>query len=346
MLSTPNIKPFAALATLSLALALVGCGNSGSADTASTTTGGASATTTPAGGDAKKQLKLAFVTNNSSDYWTIARKGVEKADKELDNVEVEFQMPTDGTAAGQKGLVDNLLAKNIDGMAISPVDATNQTDMINDAVGKTLVFTQDSDAPTSKRVCYIGTDNKAAGMQLGEELKKALPNGGKVVVFVGKLDAQNAKDRIGGIEEAIKGTKIQIVDKRTDDTDHTKAKSNASDILTRMPDVAALIGIWSYNGPGILSAVEEAGKTGKVKILCFDEETDTLKGVKDGKIDCTIVQNPYEFGYKGIKDMAAYLGGDKSVVPADGRIIIPTRVLHAGDVDAFKADLDKKRAGE
>lgn len=335
-----KLPSLAALAIVGLAL--IGCGESKPAEGGTTGT----ASTTSGEGGTKKNFKLAFVTNNSSDYWTIARKGVEKADKELDNVEVEFQMPTDGTAAGQKQLVDNLLAKGIDGMAISPVDATNQIDMINEAVEKTLVFTQDSDAPTSKRVCYIGTDNVEAGKQLGEELKKALPNGGKVVVFVGKLDAQNAKDRISGIEEAIKGTQIQIVDKRTDDTDHAKAKSNAADVLTRTPDVAALVGIWSYNGPGILSAVQDANKVGKVKILCFDEETDTLKGVKEGAIDCTIVQQPYEFGYQGIKDMAKYLEGDKSVVPADGRIIIPTKVLHKDDVDAFKADLDKKRAGE
>ena len=138
-----------------------------------------------------KKLRLAFVTNNPSDFWTIARKGTEKAAAELPNVAVEFQMPGDGTAAGQQRIVEDLVAKGIDGMAISPVDPQNQTQLLNRVAGQALVFTQDSDAPNSNRACYIGTDNVAAGRQAGELVKEALPQGGTIRVFVGMLDAQN-----------------------------------------------------------------------------------------------------------------------------------------------------------
>src|SRR5205807_1718615 len=92
---------------------------------------------------ASKKLRLAFVTNNASDFWTIARRGTDKADGELDNVEVEFRISADGTAADQKRIVHDLLAKGINGMAISPVDPANQTQMINDAARSILVITQD-----------------------------------------------------------------------------------------------------------------------------------------------------------------------------------------------------------
>ncbi len=341
MLSTHNLKPFAALALVGLALA--GCGDkSASADAASTTGTTAAGETKPSAG---KHLKLAFVTNNASDYWTIVRKGVEKAEKDDGNLEVDFQLPKPPEAGDQKTIVENEVTKGMDGIAISPADAKNQTDMLNAAAAKSLLITQDSDAPQSNRVCYIGTDNRAAGVKLGDEIKKALPQGGKIAIFVGSLDAQNAQDRIGGIEESLKGSNVTIIDKRTDAADHAKAKSNAADMLTKNPDVAALVGIWSYNGPAILSAVTDANKVGKVKILCFDEEPDTLKGVKEGSIDATIVQNPYEFGLQGVQLMAKYLRGDKSVFPANKQMIIDTRVLHKDDIDAFKADLDKKRAG-
>jgi ABC-type sugar transport system substrate-binding protein len=62
-------------------------------------------------GGAAKKYKLAFVTNNASDFWTIARKGTEKAATELPNVEVEFRINSDGTAAEQQRVVDDLLAK-------------------------------------------------------------------------------------------------------------------------------------------------------------------------------------------------------------------------------------------
>lgn len=145
---------------------LTGC-NGGSSDAnKSSATAGTAGTSLSSSG---KHLKLAFVTNNSSDYWTIARKGVEKAEKELPNVEVDFRMPADGSAAAQKQIVDDELAKGVDGIAISPKDPANETDLINDAAKNALVFTQDSDAPTSNRACYIGTDNVAAGKLLGEQ---------------------------------------------------------------------------------------------------------------------------------------------------------------------------------
>lgn len=324
-----------------LALALIGCSNSsGSGEPSPTAANDGKTNSAQPGG---KHLKLAFVTNNSSDYWTIASKGVDKAKAELPNVEVDFKMPTEGTAAAQQAIVDDLLTTKVDGIAISPVDPANQKDMLDTAASKTMVFTQDSDAPESNRACYVGSDNTAAGKMAGEELKKALPNGGKVMIFVGKADAQNAKDRINGLKEAIQGTNIQVVDVRTDDADHARAKTNVDDVLVKEPDIAGLVGIWSYNGPAILSAVKDAGKAGKVKIVCFDEEDDTLAGVKDGSIDATIVQQPFEFGYQAIIMLNKALNGDKSAIPANKLMIIPTKVVNKDNVEEFKTNLDKLR---
>ncbi|HEY0868123.1 MAG TPA: sugar-binding protein [Fimbriimonas sp.] len=317
------------------ALALFGCGDKGSGGSAASGEG------TKAASD--KPVRVAFVTNNASDFWTIARKGTEKAEEELPGVDVEFKIPAEGTAAEQKQILDDLLAKGIEGIAISPVDPVNEVDLINETAKKALVLTQDSDAPDSDRACYIGTDNVAAGRQAGEEIKKALPNGGKIMVFVGKIDAQNAKERYQGIEETLKGTNIQILDVRTDNTDRVRAKSNVSDTLVKHPDVAALVGLWSYNGPAILNAVRDADKVGKVKIVCFDEEDETLQGVKDGAIDSTIVQQPYEFGYQAIKTMAAYLRGDKSVIPDSKQVIVPTVVVNKDNVEEFTRKLNELR---
>ena len=289
------------------------------------------------------QRRLAFVTNNASDFWTIARKGVEQADTELQNVAVEFKIPSEGTAADQKRVVDDLLAKGIDGMAISPVDPDNQTQLINDASRQALVVTQDSDAPKSDRACYIGTDNVAAGRQAGDLIKEALPQGGKIMVFVGKSDARNAAERFQGIKESLQGSNIQIIDLRTDDTDRVRAKSNAADTLVKYPDVVALVGLWSYNGPAILNAVKDANKVGQVKIIAFDEEDETLAGVKDGAIFATVVQQPYEFGYQSVKLMEKVLGGDKSAIPANKQIIVPTLVVKKDTVEEFTAKINKLR---
>jgi ribose transport system substrate-binding protein len=292
---------------------------------------------------APKGFKLAFVTNNASDFWTIARRGVEKADEELSETSVEFKITSDPTAAEQKRIVDDLLAAGFHGIAISPVDPQNQIGLINEAASKALVFTQDSDAPDSNRACYVGTDNVAAGRQAGELVKEVLPNGGKIMLFVGKLDAKNAQERIRGIKEVLEGTKIEVLDVRTDDVDNARAKANAADTIVKYPDIKAMVGLWSYNGPAILSAVKDAKKTGQIQIITFDEADETLAGIQEGAIYGTVVQQPYEFGYQAIKLMTQVLNGDKSVIPENRQIIIPTRVVKKAEVEEFAAKIKELR---
>jgi ribose transport system substrate-binding protein len=327
-------------------LFLVGCGSdnggTSSGPTTSTGTSTASAPTTSAGG----KKKLAFITNNISDYWIAAKQGVEKAKGELPNYDIQFKEPSGGTAPEQKEIIDDLVTDGVVGIAISPVNPDNQTPEIDDLCKKIVVVTQDSDAPNSQRACYIGTDNTAAGEMAGQELMKALPNGGKVMVFVGSKDAANAKERFDGLKKAVAGSKITIVDERTDDTDRARAKQNVADAMTSYPDLAACVGLWSYNGPAIYNAVKEANKVGKVQIVCFDTEDDTVAGLKAGAIYATIVQQPFIFGEQSMLLLAKIVEGDKSGIPADKRKIIPTRAVTKATIDDYLAEQKKLTGGK
>ena len=140
----------------------------------------------------------------------------------------------------------------------------------------------------SKRVCYIGTDNIAAGTQAAELLKAALPQGGKIILFVGYTNAQNVAERIEGIKSGLAGSNLQIVDTFADDLKGTVAQINAEEALAKYPDLAGMVGLNSYTGPAILTAVRSAGKVGQVKIVCFDEDSDTLAGITAGEIYGTV----------------------------------------------------------
>src|SRR6478736_1561458 len=293
-----------------------------------------------ANGGSAKTLKLAFVTNNAATFWDIARAGCEDAVKELGNVKLDFRIPSQSSPADQQRIMLDLVAAGVDGIAVTPLDPSNQTEFLNDIASKTLLVCHDSDAPESKRVCYIGTDNFAAGVEAGKLIKEALPNGGKIMVFVGYADAQNAKDRFGGIKKELEGSNIEVVDLRTDDTDNVRAQKNAEDTLVKYPDISALVGLYNYNGPAILNAVRSANAQGKVKIVCFDENDETLDGVASGDIYGTVVQQPFEFGKQSMTKMAKYLGGDKEAL-AGGKQIVATRSLKKDDITAFKADLAK-----
>ena len=289
--------------------------------------------TTPSMAQSKKQLAL--VTNAAADFWTIAKRGVEKAQKEHPDYSMDVVITGQATAAEQRRELDDLLARGIAGVSISAIDPKNSTEEFNKVAAKAVLFTTDSDAPQSNRVVYIGTDNVAAGKQAGEEIKKALPNGGKVMMFVGTMDADNARERVQGIKESIAGSKIQIADIRTDGVDFAKAKSNVQDALAK-GGVDCLVGLYSYNTPQIYSAVKEAGKAGAVKIVGFDEDPQTLRGVADGTVQSTIVQQPYEFGYQSMIDMIKYINGDRSFIPPNKLIIIPTRVIEKSNVTQFQ----------
>ncbi|CAN5334989.1 sugar-binding protein [soil metagenome] len=297
------------------------------------------------GAFAADKKTLAFVVNGASDFWKAAEAGVKKAQAELPNYNLVFKYPEQASAAIQIRLMDDLVAAGVAGIMVSSADPKTSSEALNRIGSQVALFTTDSDAPETKRVAYIGSSNTDAGKQAGELVLKALPNGGKCMGFVGLLGADNAKERIQGVKDTIKGSKVTLVDVRGDDIDQTRAKRNVEDTLTANPDINCMIGFYSYNTPRIYEALKDAGKLKKITIIGFDEDPITLGGVKEGTIVGTVVQQPYEWGYQGMKDMAKYLEGDKSFIPANKLIIIPTKIIEASNVDAFWAEL-KQRQGK
>ncbi len=248
-------------------------------------------------------------------------------------------MPQTGSVDEQQQILQDLLARGVDGIAISPIDPTNMTTLLDEVADRTLLITHDSDAPASKRLAYIGTDNVSAGRAAGAEITKALPAGGEIVIFVGRLDAQNARERKQGIEEALAATGITVLDTRLDQGDQARAQENAEAMLVAHPGVDALVGLWSYNGPAILQAVRSAGKIGAVAIVCFDEDSATLDGVAEGAIAATVVQRPFEFGYRSIRLLADLSSRGREAIPPGGTIDTGVVVVTRDNVEAFRAEL-------
>ena len=282
---------------------------------------------------------LAFVVNGASDFWKAAEAGVKKAQAELPNYTLELKYPEQSSVAIQQRLMDDLVTAGVKGIMVSAVDPKTSTDGLNKIASETALFTTDSDAPQTKRVAYIGSSNIDAGKQAAEIAKKAMPDGGKCLGFVGLLGANNAKERIEGMKAGLAGSKIELVDVRGDDIDQARAKKNVEDALVASPDITCMVGFYSYNTPRIYEALRDAGKLGQITVVGFDDDPITLGGVKEGTVAATVVQQPFEWAYQGMKLMAAYLGGDKSGIPEGGLIIVPTKIIGKDDVDAYAANL-------
>lgn len=219
---------------------------------------------------------IAYVTNGIDPFWTVAGAGAIAAGRELD-VNVLLRFPPKGVA-DQKSMLEGLLVQeDVTGVAVSPIDPTNQQEILN-KVGESKYFiTQDSDAPNTNRLAYIGMDNYDAGRMAGKLVKEALPEGGSVMIFVGRLGQLNAEQRRQGLidelldrsrdpsrrdpnDDVIEGDRFTILGTKLDNFDKAKAKQNAQDTISKYPDVGCMVGLFAYNPPLCLQAVREAGR--------------------------------------------------------------------------------------
>ncbi len=159
----------------------------------------------PIAAHAADKPTLAFVVNGASDFWKAAEAGMKKAQGELPDYKLELKYPDQSSVAIQQRLMDDLVTAGVKGIMVSAVDPKTSTDGLNKIAAQTALFTTDSDAPQTKRIAYIGSSNVDAGKQAAEIAKKAMPNGGKCMGFVGLLDADNAKERIQGFKDGLEG---------------------------------------------------------------------------------------------------------------------------------------------
>ena len=261
---------------------------------------------------------FAFVTNNSSDFWNIGEKGLRKAEKDL-GITVSMFRPLKGEVADQQRFLEDILVQGFDGVVISPINPDAMTELFARVAAKMPLVTTDSDAPKSARKVYVGTNNVEAGKLAGNTaaaaLKAAGVSKGKVALFVGRMDMQNAIERKQGIDETLgKVPGIEILPIFLDHADRALAKKNVEDALARYPDLVLAMGIWSYNGPCMADAVRASSRKDKPILVVFDEEEETLKAVRDGLISATIVQRPFQFGYQSVKALKELRDG-KTVPP-------------------------------
>ena len=331
----------------------------------------------PACGGKSNKLKVAFISNNAFEFWKIAQRGTEAAADELGDVQVEFKMPPNGTVEDQRKFIQDLLAKGVKAIAVSPNNVDSQIDFYREVNEKVPLLMVDSDVDETKepsvidvRRCYLGTDNIKAGEAVGDLLKEAVPEGGKFIIYVGKLDVLNARQRregvcvslAGGRAQAADGLakvndnnypvrfgKFELVKTETDGGKQAACRAKVEDNLSKdtQNELRGLVGLWAYNPPAMLEAVtafKEGARLGKISLIGFDENEETLQGIKDGHVYATVVQDPYKFGYESVKIMAALARGDDAVLAKykpdkNKRIWIPHRVITRKNVDEFRTEL-------
>jgi ribose transport system substrate-binding protein len=289
------------------------------------------------GGGAAGKPRVAVVTNTTDPFWDLCEAGAKKAAQDFD-VDLLFRQPEKLDAAIQTPIIEAWVKQGVGGIAVSVIDPKGQAEDLTRWAKRLPIITMDNDAdPATGRRCYIGVDNKLAGRAAGRLVKQAIPNGGTIGLFIGNNSSANAIGRIGGVLEELATpefngalaphpTKPGVMCKRygnyflvdgeakTDGGPGPVALSNVVSMLGRLegvPDIC-LVGLYAYNPPAILEAVKSKSLGGKVKVVGFDEQLPTLEAVAAGEIVGTVVQDPYNYGYKSVEVLAAIARGDNS----------------------------------
>lgn len=250
------------------------------------------------GQSAPDGAKYAYMTNNTSPFWTAAQAGVEAASEDL-GVPIVFQSPTGSDLLSQQlSMLETLVNDGYTGITFSSIDRQAPASIIERAVGQGInVLTMDSDATGSQRSMYIGMSDYDAGRAAGEAALEIIGTG-KVVGLVGFATAQNAQDRIAGVNDVLAGTELEMVEVLLDDVKPEVALSNAQTAIQKYGDeLAGFITFYSYDGPAACQAVKQADKVGVLKVVAFDAEPETQACTEEGVIQAMIGQRVFFYGY-------------------------------------------------
>jgi ribose transport system substrate-binding protein len=241
------------------------------------------------------RVKIAMVTNSTSDYWKEAQAGWNKAITDL-HVQAVFQQPTQSQASLQVSILQTLATQGYTGYGVSAIEPPSLVKPISQAVAQGMnVIAFDSPLPSTKASFYIGTPNTTPGYDAGKAMSQALGGKGDVVAITGSLTAANSIQRINGFKQGA-GSGIKVVQVLNDNEDKAAAVSDLQTEFQSNPNIKGIYAVYSYEGGSAAQAVRAVGKVGSVQIIADDGEPDPVTGVKSGVITASVLQRPYDQG--------------------------------------------------
>ncbi len=307
---------------------------------------------------AKPHIHL--VTSNQP-YWDLVIKGAQEAADQYDvNLTVHRANPD---VESQTQIIRGLVDQKFAGLGVSPIDPLAQAAVLAEVTGRHTLVTFDSDSPASQRLCFVGTDNYAAGRLCGQKVRDTLPEGGEVLVSIGNLDKENGQRRRQGLIDELldrpfnpeqemdpadstplKGPEHTVVATLIDGNDPAKATELAAAALQANPNVKCVVGLNAYSTPAVLKALAQqsgggGGQPAQVKVVGFDTHPDTLTGIENGTVAATIMQDQFGCGFHTVRILAEAARGDRSSLPMFRRRTLPVEVITKDNLQAAYMDL-------
>ncbi|QDV74448.1 substrate-binding domain-containing protein [Botrimarina mediterranea] len=302
-------------------------------------------------------LKITFITAGAGEYWDAAVRGAEDAAEQQGITLSVVKLKSPESVEEQMQALSVASMSNANGVAISPIDPERVTPLITQIASIKPVVTYDSDASKSARHGYIGTSNFSAGLVAGTLVKTAIPEGGKIAVFMANETKENLIERQGGLRTRIAESpdpaespvdpRYTIVGFYPDGGDDEVCKAKLAEVLEEHPDLACVVTLNSRQGPVVLDALQELKNSGQVKMIAFDTSDKILQAIEEGRVFAAVAQDAYKYGYEAVKMVSYLCRGEEEFLPVVGRgaIHISVEPIRQDDVETYRKRIESRRPG-
>jgi ribose transport system substrate-binding protein len=274
-------------------------------------------------------LQFEIVAKGVHPWFDPAAEGFERAAKEIGGININYSAPAEWTGEAQAAMMENLIARKVDGIALSVVDAGAMTQVINEAMGRGIpVVTWDDTALDSDQIIYIGTDNYSAGYTQGHYIADLTGGKGNYIIWVQDLTWPNLKERTRGLREAFAKypDMKEVADVQLAGVDPAQGIVAAEGLLQAYPQIDVTAECGMYGAIGMYQMMKDRGMDkDSITNVAWTTLPEIVDGIKEGYIKASVRQNPYGMGYLSAYALSWYIEGKRpSQKTFDSGVVLAT----------------------
>ena len=294
-------------------------------------------------------LTVAVLTKaQNAEFWDTVELGANNAGEELGLKIVYEATPTEADIDRQIEMIDSLIDDGVNAIVVAPLDTEKLNNSLREAVKNEIpVLTIDSTVNYTEVLSEIGTQNLSAGEIAATKMASLINSSGSVAIIVhGDDSIITAHDRKQGFVDKIESvySGISVVATENCNSDKDKAKEITKKVLKNNPSLSGIYATNEVTAVGVCEAIEELGLTGKVRVIGFDSSNTEIDYLKKGVLSGMIVQDPYLFGYLGVRNAYKAIKGERVDSLIDtGVTFVDKSNLNDEDVEAILYPLGKEQ---
>lgn len=258
----------------------------------------------------EETMTIGFVVKGSDEHWIAVEEGARQAAEDF-GVKLDFSGPAKETLVEEHtGMIENNITNNVAAICIAPVQPDVQVVTMKKAIEKDIpVLLIDTDADLDGKTSFLGTGNYAAAELAGLYLVEQLEEGANVIIIRGALGDRTHDDRTAGAKEAMEAGGINVIDVQPADSDSEKAANIMENMMQTHDDIDAIFVTADQMALGALKAIQQAGKD--IMVIGFDGSPGAIEKIKEGEMEGSVAQNPYQMGYLGVEYAIEAAKGNK-----------------------------------